>query len=240
MAWISFKARLVLTRGVMLCKECLYYWGRVTWINWNERNKSMNEIKHPRPCFLPTKASWLAPCAVKHSLTALTTVLFPLKPFRLLFFTLSISVTTPSHPLTTSQLFRHWKELHQTSSCSRAKCPSTTLSSPGYLKTSVSSLCHPSQRSLCAAFFIVPFSHPHNHTWPPFISLHQCLLSLNAGVSSLKGALFFVISFPPPHEQVSINTWTVQQSCTMSRKQHVYILVVKSLFNNKGNTSLTV
>lgn len=50
------------------------------------------------------------------------------------FLTLSIPVTTPTHPLTTSQPFRRWKELHQTSSCSRAKCPSTTLSSPGYLK----------------------------------------------------------------------------------------------------------
>lgn len=61
-------------------------------------------------------------------------LLFYSPPIPSIFFTLSIPYTTPTHPLNTSHPFRRWKELHQTSSCSRAKCPSTTLNSPGYLK----------------------------------------------------------------------------------------------------------
>lgn len=80
--------------------------------------------------FLLTEASWLAPGGIRHFFwITLTTVLFPTIPFHLF---------DPFHPLPTPlpspTLFRRWKELRQTSSCSRTKCPSTTLNSPGYLK----------------------------------------------------------------------------------------------------------
>lgn len=121
----------------------------------------------------------------------------------------SIFFLFSSHPLTTSQLLRRWKELHQNSLCSRAKSLSTTLSSPGYLKPPASLMPRSSD--------FVRFPHIIIHGLLSSTCLHQCLLSPIAGFSSLRG-LCSLISFPLPHFTGSFNTQTVQQSCTMSTK----------------------
>lgn len=138
---------------------------------------------------------------MRHFLITVTTILLPFIPFHLFLFS--------SHPLTTPQLLRRWKELHQNSSCRRAKSLSTTLSSPGYLKTPASLMPRSSG--------FVQFPHIIIHGLLSSTCLHQCLLSPIAGFSSLTG-LCTLISFPLCHYKGSFNTQTVQQSCTMSTK----------------------
>lgn len=117
-------------------------------------------------------------------LITLTTVLFPTIPFHLF---------DPFHPLPTPlpspTLSRRWKELHQTNSCSRTKCPSTTLNSPGYLKP-----LPPASLVPLNSIFVQLLLFPLSLVIVIVISLHQCLLSLIAGVSSLTG---FFSHLPP-------------------------------------------
>ena len=158
--------------------------------------------------FLPTEASWLGPGGNRHFLNRSDYCFIPLQ---------SLPSFYPPHPSPPSNPVRPWRELHLTSSCSRAKCPSTTLNSPGYLKPlSPASLILVNTINVWLPLF--PLSFIYIIIQNPLtlqISLHYCLLPLIAGPSSLRGLFFFLISLHPSQKQDSSNTWTMQQSCTM-------------------------
>lgn len=64
-------------------------------------------------------------------------------------------------PPTAPHLLRPWKELRLNSSCSRAKSPSTTLRSPGYLQSIKQTLASFEPRSSDSVRFLTPSSfHP--------------------------------------------------------------------------------
>ncbi len=175
--------------------------------------------------FLPTEASWLGPGGARHFLNHSDYCFIPLQSLPSF-----LPSPSPTPPLPTSSPpptpLRHWKELHQTSSCSRAKCPSTTLNSPGYLKPlPPTSLIPLNSINFCSASSLLPFlssTSSYIHT----ASLHQ-----PASVSAVSHCRCFIsegsfslISLTPPHRQDSLNTWRVQQSCTIS-KRHMNILL---------------
>lgn len=202
----------MLTWGAVLYKECLDYWGRVTiYIFTRLKKQTGKRNQHTSVCVWCESVSERC-CVDQTSLTLFS----PNKGFligslwRETFPNHSDYCFIPLHSLPSFFFFfnplhpRHYpyppphhiptlQALEGAPSdqlMQQSQMPQYYAQQPWVPKTSASSLSHPSQLSLCAASCVTSFSHLHHHTWPPFISLHQCLLSLIAGVSSLRGALF--------------------------------------------------
>lgn len=166
---------------------------------------------------LPTEASLWGPGATRHFLNHCDCCI-PVWSLPSFFFV----VVTPTYPLTTSHLPQALEGAPSDQLMQQTQMPQFYAQQPWVPKTSVSGLSRASQLKLCSSSTALPFSsslsHLRHHSWPPFISLHQCHYRCFMSEGS-----FPLISLPPSHKQDYLNTWTVQQSCTISKVTSVFM-----------------
>lgn len=153
--------------------------------------------------FLPTEASRLGPGGAAHFQNHSDYCFIPLHSLPSFLPSPSPTPPLPTPPPPPTPL-RRWKELHQTSSCSRAKCPSTTLNSPGYLKPPASLI----PLSINSVLFNIPGSYffysPSLSSFLSSSSSHMASLHQPASVSAVSHCRCFIserafslISLPP-------------------------------------------